>query len=222
MLRAVFLDFDGVIKESLDIKTEAFAALFAPWGEEAVTRVRAHHTANGGMSRCRKIPLYLREYCGTAPREELVGRLLADFAARVIDEVVAAPYVPSAEHFINDCVHKGIPLAIVSGTPEGEMRAIAERIGRGADFARIYGSPRDKAELLAAALEDFAIRSEEALFVGDSINDYLAAETAGIPFIGRVREGQADPFPEGIIRIADFTRHSAQALYERALSGAPP
>jgi len=213
MLRAVFLDFDGVIKESLDIKTAAFAALFASFGAEAVKKVTAHHIANGGMSRYRKIPLYLREYCKTEASEELVEKLLSDFADRVIDKVVAAPYVPSVEQFISDCNAQGIPLSIISGTPDEEMCTIVERMGRSADFARVYGSPREKSDLLALALQDIACAPEDVFFVGDSINDYLPAKALGIPFVARVRAGGADPFPEDVYRITDFTGKSAQSLY---------
>jgi phosphoglycolate phosphatase-like HAD superfamily hydrolase len=219
MLRAVFLDFDGVIKESLDIKTAAFAAFFAPWGEEVVRQVCAHHTANGGMSRYRKLPLYLREYCkmeAGAELDALVEKLLTDFADRVVEEVVAAPYVPSAELFIGDCNKQGIPLAIVSGTPDEEMRTIVGRMGRSADFARIYGSPRDKNELLALALQDLGCAPEDVFFVGDSINDYLPAKAAGVPFIARVAPSLDDPFPEDVYRITDFTGWDARGLYKNA------
>ena len=216
MLRAVFLDFDGVIKESLDIKTAAFAALFAPWGEDAVAKVRAHHVANGGMSRYRKIPLYLREYCGEDASDSLVARLLANFAESVVEQVVAADFVPGAESFISDCLAQGIPAVVVSGTPEEEMRTIIERMGYAARFARAYGSPRDKNELLALALRDFACAPEETFFVGDSINDYLPAQALGVPFIARIREGCADPFPEGTARIPDFVGQTARILYARS------
>jgi phosphoglycolate phosphatase-like HAD superfamily hydrolase len=216
MLRVVFLDFDGVIKESLDMKTSAFAALFAPWGEDAVTAVRAHHIANGGMSRYRKIPLYLREFCKTDASEALVQRLLADFAARVVEDVVASPFVAGAEDFMHDCTRRGIPIAVVSGTPEEEMRAIAARMGYDRRFARVYGSPRDKNELLALAQQDFSCAPPDALFVGDSINDYLPAQALGVPYIARARAGAPDPFPESTIRIADFTGQTAGDLYARA------
>lgn len=221
MLRAVFLDFDGVIKESLDVKTAAFAAIFAPWGEEAVAKVCAHHKANGGMSRYRKIPFYLREYCadprmGTPDEQALVDALLKDFANRSYAGVLAAPFVPGAEDFIRDCNTQGIPLAIISGTPEEEMRALIADMGMSASFTRVYGSPRDKKELLEVAMNDFAIKPEETVFVGDSINDYTPAIELGIPFVGRV-VGE-DMFPEKVFRITDFTKHSVQALHHNAYS----
>jgi phosphoglycolate phosphatase-like HAD superfamily hydrolase len=224
MLRAVFLDFDGVIKESLGVKTAAFAAIFAPWGEEAAARVCAHHIANGGMSRYRKIPFYLREYCadprmGTPDERALVDKLFADFANRAYAGVLAAPFVPGAEDFIRGCNTQGIPLAIISGTPEEEMRSLIADMGMRVNFAAIYGSPRDKRELLEAAMQNFALQPDETMFVGDSINDYTPAIELGVPFVGRVKKEDADPFPNSVFRISDFTGLSARVLCQECSKG---
>ena len=56
--KIIFWDFDGVVKESVNIKTEAFAELFVKHGNDIVEKLTAHHISNGGMSRYKKIPLY--------------------------------------------------------------------------------------------------------------------------------------------------------------------
>ena len=52
--QAIIFDFDGVIAESGKIKTQAFAELYRPHGDEIVAQVVQFHTQNGGMSRYRK------------------------------------------------------------------------------------------------------------------------------------------------------------------------
>ena len=56
----IFWDFDGVIKESVSVKTDAYLELFRPYGSDVCKQVKNHHLANGGMSRFDKIPLYLK------------------------------------------------------------------------------------------------------------------------------------------------------------------
>ena len=51
-------DFDGVITESVQIKTDAFVALYSNYGTDIVQKVVKHHETNGGMSRYKKIKLY--------------------------------------------------------------------------------------------------------------------------------------------------------------------
>ena len=56
---AIFWDFDGVIKDSVEAKTTAYVSLFDNMDVELLARVKLHHRKNGGVSRYEKIPLYL-------------------------------------------------------------------------------------------------------------------------------------------------------------------
>ena len=58
MLKGIIFDFDGVIAESVQVKSDAFAELYKPYGTEIVKKVVEHHEANGGMSRYEKIRFY--------------------------------------------------------------------------------------------------------------------------------------------------------------------
>ena len=57
--KVVFWDFDGVIKDSVGVKSDAFESIFLPFGRDVAAKVREHHEKNGGVSRHKKIPLYL-------------------------------------------------------------------------------------------------------------------------------------------------------------------
>jgi len=46
MIKAIIFDFDGVLVESVDIKTKAFAGLFEHEGDSIVRRVVAYHIKN--------------------------------------------------------------------------------------------------------------------------------------------------------------------------------
>ena len=56
----VFWDFDGVIKESVSVKTDAFEELFKPYGDIVRKKVKNHHIENAGMSRFNKIPFIFK------------------------------------------------------------------------------------------------------------------------------------------------------------------
>ena len=51
----IFWDFDGVIKESLEVKSNAFFKLFEKFGHDIASKVRNHHEDNvnylGGSGR---------------------------------------------------------------------------------------------------------------------------------------------------------------------------
>ena len=52
--QAIIFDFDGVVVESGDIKTQAFANLYRTHGEAIMAEVARYHRLNGGMSRYQK------------------------------------------------------------------------------------------------------------------------------------------------------------------------
>ena len=189
-------DFDGVLVESVDTKTRAFAALYAEHGPEVVERVVAFHLRHGGLSRHEKFRYGHEVVLGRALSQAESERLAERFAERVVDAVIAAPWVPGAREFV-EAHWRELPLFIVSGTPEDELVAIAERRGMARYFAGVFGSPAKKDELLRALLARRGVAPGHTLFVGDSITDYDAARAAGTAFLGRVPAGAASPFPAG-------------------------
>ena len=50
-IEAIFWDFDGVIKDSVEIKSDAFEDLFSPFGLNLSKKVRKHHENNTGLTR---------------------------------------------------------------------------------------------------------------------------------------------------------------------------
>ena len=179
----LFWDFDGVIKESLAIKAEAFERLFAPFGPELSARVRAHHESHGGMSRAQKLPLYLSwAGCSGSP-EELCG-YSERFSAMVRQAVIECPWVPGAREYLeSNCARQRFVL--VSATPQQEMQDIVRSLQAWDWFAAVYGSPTEKAQAMRADLARYSDRRPEALMIGDSETDYAAAQSVGVQFLLR-------------------------------------
>ena len=51
MIEAIIFDFDGVILESADIKTNAFRTLFEKESPELINKIISYHFKNMGISR---------------------------------------------------------------------------------------------------------------------------------------------------------------------------
>ncbi len=187
-------DFDGVLVESVDTKTRAFASLYAEHGPDVVERVVAFHLHHGGLSRYEKFRYGHEVVLGRPLPPEESARLAARFAALVVDAVIAAPWVAGAREFVL-AHHRELPLFIASGTPQDELLAIAERRAMAPYFAEVLGSPAKKDELLRGLIARRRLAPERVIFVGDSITDYDAARATGCAFRGRVPPGAASPFP---------------------------
>jgi phosphoglycolate phosphatase-like HAD superfamily hydrolase len=179
----LFWDFDGVIKESLTVKAEAFEHLFAPFGAEIAARVRAHHERHDGMPRSEKLPLYLK-WAGCEDSAAQVARYSELFSTAVRAAVVGCPWVQGASEYLQaNCRRQRCVL--VTATPQQEIEWILKTLGAGHWFSDVYGTPVAKAEALAQVLARPGCRASDALLIGDSAVDHEAARAAGVDFLLR-------------------------------------
>lgn len=187
---AVVFDFDGVVLESADIKTEAFAELF-DGNREAV----AYHLEHVGVSRFEKFRHITTEILGRPYTEADERRLGERFAALVFERVLRCPFVPGARELLQRRAGE-LPLFVASGTPEDELREIVARRGLLGMFAGVYGTPDTKGEILARIIRERELTPAEVVMVGDATTDLAGAREAGTRFIGRVGPGAPDPFAD--------------------------
>jgi HAD superfamily hydrolase (TIGR01549 family) len=182
---AIVFDFDGVLVESVEVKTRAFAALYGPYGAGIVEQVVAFHQENGGMSRHRKFRYFHETLLGLPLSSAEEERLAAEFSALVEESVVAAPWVAGAHEFLL-MHHASLPLFVASGTPDKELKRILQKRRMSPYFRAVFGSPANKGDILRGILEDGGYQPEKVLMVGDSLLDIEGAREAGTCFLGRL------------------------------------
>ncbi|WP_276613020.1 HAD family hydrolase [Cylindrospermopsis raciborskii] len=180
----VFWDFDGVIKESVDVKTRAFEALFLPHGSEIAAKVRLHHEANGGVSRFEKMPLYLT-WAGIEPTESTVKVWCDRFSDLVLQAVLESPWVPGVPDYL-ETHYQQQHFILVTATPQTEIDVILHRLGITHWFRQVFGAPTRKAEAIGLVLNQQQISPQYALMIGDAESDWNAAQSHGVPFILRL------------------------------------
>lgn len=194
MIKAIIFDFDGVLVESVDIKTCAFAELFNGYGQEIVEKVVDYHLKNLGISRYDKFKYYYRVLLGreiSKIEEKILGQ---KFSSLVENMVVNAPWVSGAKDFL-DMYHNELNFYVASGTPDDELKRIIKARNMEHYFRSIFGSSRKKEEILCSILKENQYTPDEVFMVGDAISDCVGAQKAGIRFVGRVPGGHESPFP---------------------------
>ncbi len=204
-LDAIIFDFDGVLVESVDIKTQAFAALYADHGEKVVAQVEEYHLRHGGVSRFEKFRYFQTEILGGTPLDDReVSDLAGLFSKLVVDRVVSAPMVAGAQEFLDRCRDR-VPLFIVSGTPTSELDEILKRRKLRQYFEGIRGSPGTKAEHISELLVEHEIDASRCVMIGDAISDHEGAISNSVSFLGRVTENDKNLFPDDVITFEDFS-----------------
>ena len=203
-IKAIIFDFDGVLVESVDVKTRAFARIFEDEGVDVVQKVIKFHLKNGGMSRVHKFKYYYEDILKRSLSEKKLEELTDTFSGLVIDEVINSPYVKGAREFLEK-YHRAIDFYVASGTPEEELREIVRRRGMVEFFKDVFGFPRQKDEIARKIIEQNGYDLNEVVFIGDSITDLMGANGSGIRFIGRISDSGDDIFAgKGVKAIKDL------------------
>ena len=179
----IFWDFDGVIKDSVEVKTLAYENLFLPFGRETARRVRLHHESNGGISRFDKIPVYLK-WAGEPANPAQVEVYCERFSKSVLQAVIDSPWVPGVREYIR----QHFPLqyfVLLTATPQDEIEKILAALDLSTCFREVHGAPTKKSNAIRAVMSQLGSAPAATLMIGDAETDLRAAQANSIPFLLR-------------------------------------
>lgn len=102
--------------------------------------------------------------------------------------------------------NNNIKMFIASGSEEKELRLINESLQLSKYFLGIFGSPKNKIDIVKSIIKDNKLNKNETILIGDSINDYDAAIKNDIRFFGynniklkNISDKYINTFTEGIL-----------------------
>jgi len=202
---SIIFDFDGVIVESNHIRTEGFRKLLKGknYPDEKVARLVRFHVSNGGLSRYYKLRYFFEEILKEDISDSQLFSLCSEYSALVKQDVAGAEWVEGAPGFLKDNYLK-YRFFIVSGSDQDELRDICRIRGIDKFVLDILGSPTDKKTNIKNLIHKYNLSAGHTLFVGDSVNDMEAAQSAGIRFIVR-DSGSCGEWSRGMIVIKDLS-----------------
>lgn len=204
-VKAIIFDFDGVILESGNIKTEAFLELFAdyPQHQQAILN---HHLENLSVSRYDKFAWVYQELLRQVYTPTEQERMGSAFSAIVLDKVLNCPFVPGALETL-EALQGWYPMFVASGTPQEELELIVKKRGLAKRFVEVWGTPLKKVEIIHDILNRYDLSREEVLFIGDGVSDYQAATETGLLFIARDTPEQHQQWLDlQVPRVPDLSR----------------
>lgn len=181
--KIVFWDFDGVIKDSVPVKSKGYEKLFLPYGREIVNRVNQHHEDHGGVSRYKKIPLYL-SWAGEPASPNQVKEFCNRYSLLVRQAVIDSPWVPGVQEYLRSN-HENQFFILITATPQEEIEKILKVLELTSFFREIHGAPKTKGDTANDVLKRLGFSPDQALIVGDSGTDLEAAKKNNIAFLLR-------------------------------------
>jgi beta-phosphoglucomutase-like phosphatase (HAD superfamily) len=195
--QAVFFDFDGVVLDSVQVKTRTFAAMFRQYGPEVEQAVVEYHLTNGGVSRFEKFRHFYENFLSRSITDLELKTCGDEFSRLALQAVLDSGYIPGVLEALKQLKEMNTPCFVASGTPDEEIKFIVEEKGLAPYFLEAHGSPKKKADIVLDIAGRYALVPEQCLFIGDAMTDFDAAKDSGTAFLGIAPDANASPFPAG-------------------------
>ena len=193
-IQCLVFDCDGVILDSVPVKTRAFRRLAEPYGEEAADRFEMYHARHGGVSRYKKFEWFFQEVLGREIHPDESREWGKKFEAYALEEVRKCPMIPGAMEVLEKWRGE-LPMYVCSGAPNEEVNLILDERGLSRFFEQICGTPPAKAQLLDEIARSTVFDPAGIVMVGDATTDLDAAEKVGTQFYGIGQELRGGAFP---------------------------
>lgn len=182
--KVIFWDFDGVIMDSMSVRNKGFELVLKEFPKEQVELLMQFHLKNGGLSRYVKFRYFFEEIRREKVSEEEVKEWAQKFSQIMRKKLLqSALLIGDSLNFIKEN-YKKFNMHIVSGSDGIELRYLCENLDISSYFISIQGSPVPKKELVHSLLIKHGYKADDTILIGDSINDYEAAEENNVAFCG--------------------------------------
>ncbi len=180
--KVILWDFDGVILDSMPIRSKGFEEVLKNFPANEVDELLEFHNTNGGLSRYVKFRYFFEKIRNESISEEGVLKLASDFSSIMLKLLLNEDLlIMDSVNFIKENWTK-YEMHIVSGSDGDELMTICETLNLRKYFKTVNGSPTPKKILVKNILENYGYNFSEVILIGDSINDLDAATDNRIVF----------------------------------------
>jgi phosphoglycolate phosphatase-like HAD superfamily hydrolase len=183
-LQAILWDFDGVLMNSNPVRDKGFERVLADYPAEQVEALMSYHRRNGGLSRYVKFRYFFEEVRKEAVTDEQILSLAERFTVIMKQELVNPSLLIEDSLAFVRRFSKDIPMHIVSGSDQAELRYLCSQMNIASFFKSIHGSPIAKTELVDGLIKQFGYDRNRVVLIGDAGNDADAASKNSIAFCG--------------------------------------
>jgi beta-phosphoglucomutase-like phosphatase (HAD superfamily) len=201
--RAVVLDLDGTLVDTVETRIRAWLAVFAESGIPATHAQVAPLIGSDGRWLAREVAAADGRALPEGGDEEIDRR-----SGEIYGGLNRAPRpLPGATAFLDALDERGIPWAIATSSRREQVAASVSELQRGSSPHVIDGShvahAKPAPDLLLRAAEELGVPAEVCWYIGDSTWDMRAAVAAGMVAVA-VTAGAA--VSEGELREAGAAR----------------
>lgn len=178
----VIFDCDGVILQSNQLKSDAFAQVLEDCDPALVAEFVAWHKTTGGISRFYKFAHFYREMLAVEDWRTRTEVACDTFGDIVSCGLRSCASVPGLNDLLVLLRARGIPLAVNTGGAQSEIRAVFADRGIASHFRTILGSPATKHENMVT-LDGLGLIRPGSVYIGDAALDFELAQDFRMRFV---------------------------------------
>lgn len=163
----IIFDFDGVILNSHNVKTDAFFEIFKEFGNIKAKKAQKYHLKNIGISRFKKFKYIIKNILKDKTiNSKYLNKKFQDYCFKKIKSLK----INSDLKYFLKKYNKKYDMFISTATPQNDIIRILKEKKIIHFFKKIYSSPKKKYEHINLIKRKFKKR----IFIGDSNEDLLA------------------------------------------------
>lgn len=215
---AVLFDIDGTLVDSNYLHVESWGHAFVTLGV-AVDAWRIHRCI--GMDSDKLLDAMLGDRAAElgSRAKDLHSQYYSGLAPRL------RPFA-GARQLLSTLAARGVIVVLATSAPEDELAVLRDVLEVDDHVAHMTSSgdveeAKPEPDLIEVALARAEVKPEDAILVGDTVYDVMAASRAGVATIGVLSGGvsAAELLGAGAIAVYDDTAALLAALDESALAG---
>lgn len=183
-IKTILWDFDGVILDSISIRDAGYWHVLSDFPDDQVEKLLKFQQINGGLSRYVKFRYFYEDILDKEITNEEVIHLADKYSKYMVQRLTdPGLLIDETLNFILSNKNS-FNMHIVSGSDQDELQFLCKKLQIDHLFETIHGSPTPKIELVRNILAENNYDPKYVILIGDSVNDYDAANINNIRFYG--------------------------------------
>ncbi|MCF8057838.1 MAG: HAD-IA family hydrolase [Bacteriovoracaceae bacterium] len=177
-------DFDGVLNDSVGIKTNAFLEAYKDdANSKQLDMIREYHLRHGGVNRTQKFRYFEEEVMCRSVQESKIQALINTFEESVEKGLKGDTLFSGVKFCLKKINKLNLISYIVSGAPSEEILEVLKRNEIDQYFSEVYGGNNSKETHIKNILMRENLSPSDIIFLGDSLTDYDAAVACDLDFL---------------------------------------